>query len=316
MLARARGPLDVLAAGAIGVALMATASVTLARQSEQFQFIVSASDAEGRPITDLTRAEVVMSENGTTNTILKVEPFHVPVKLTVAVDNGPLSRDALGHYRTGLTGLVKALPPDVEVTLITISPQPRMVVRPTTNRERILRGVNGFAPEEESPRFTDALVEFSKRYREEFEDTRRIDSLPVLVMVSTTATEASSYEVPEIERALAFLKARKTKVYVTMTSGQQEARGLAAINTARQPLIAIPATEATGGRYEALANSSRLATLLPEFGAEIAALHRKHDNQFRVTAERQEGLTGPLQNPRIEVTRPGLTGHVSLDGLP
>ena len=34
------------------------------------------------------------------------------------------------------------------------------------------------------------------------------------------------------------------------------------------------------------------------------------------TVRRKEGLTGPLQNPRIELARPGLTGEVSLDGMP
>jgi hypothetical protein len=34
------------------------------------------------------------------------------------------------HYRNGLTGLVKALTGDVEITLITMSPRPLMVVRP------------------------------------------------------------------------------------------------------------------------------------------------------------------------------------------
>ena len=312
-MARALGSRTALA-GLIAAALGATAAP--AAGQEQFQFVVSATDADGRPVTDLTREEVLMFENGAANTIVKVEPFRVPVQLTLAVDNGPLSREALSHYRSGLAGLVKALPPEVEVTVITTAPQPRMVVRPTTDRVRILRGINGFAPQEESPRFTDALVEFSRRYQDALEDTRRADSLPVLVMVSTTASEATSYEVPEIERAIGFLGARKAKVYITMTSGRQETEGLAAINTARQALIGIPATKATGGRYEALAISSRLATLLPEFGEEIAALHRKHYNQLRVTAERQEGVSGQLQNPRIEVTRPGLTGQVSLDGLP
>ena len=81
------------------------------------------------------------------------------------VEAGLLSADALAHYRTGLTALVRALPADMEVTLITMSPQPMMVVRPTTDRIRLLRGVNGFAPQEESPRFTDTLVEFSRRCR-------------------------------------------------------------------------------------------------------------------------------------------------------
>jgi hypothetical protein len=208
-----------------------------------------------------------------------------------------------------------------------------MVVRPTLQRDQILRGVNGFAPEQQSPRFTDALVEYSKRVQKELEDTKKVDSLPVLVMVSTTAQEQASYEVPEIQKALNFLQARKAKIYMTMvatrsrdaTLGSLSERrdalstdlsGLNDLNTNRQALIGIPVTKATGGRYEALAVSSRLATLLPEFGDAIAALHTKHYNQWLVTAQRQAGISGPLQNPQIELARPGLTGQVSLDGLP
>ena len=304
-----------MAAGALATGLIAGASGHARAQADEFQFVIAVSDKLGQPVADLRRDEVLMSENGVAHEIVKVEAFPVPVRLTVAVDNGPLSGDALGHYRTGLTGLVKALPPDVEVTLITTSPQPRMVVRPTTDRLRILRGVNEFAPELAAPRFTDALVEFSQRLQQEMKETRRLNSLPVLVMVSTTANDAVSYEVPEISRALGFLKSRKAKVYITMMSTGIGA-GAAQINDNRQALIGIPATELTRGRYEALAASSRLATLLPEFGRDIAALHRKHANQLLVTVQRAPEITGPLRSPRIEVTRSGLTGQVSLDGLP
>jgi hypothetical protein len=315
------------------LAAAAASSTLLAQAPGQFQFIVLATDAKGVPVTDVTTADVLMSENGVANQIVKVEPYRVPVKLTVAVDNGLTSADALAHYRTGLTEMIKALPAEIEVTLITTAPQPRMVVRPSLDREQLLRGVNGFAPEQSAPRFTDALVEYSKRVQKELEDTKKADSLPVMVMVSTTAQEQASYEVPEIQKALNFLQARKAKVYMTMvatrsrdaTLGSLSERrdalstdlsGLNDLNTNRQALIGIPVTKATGGRYEALAVSSRLATLLPEFGDAIAALHTKHYNQWLVTAQRQAGISGPLQNPQIELARPGLTGQVSLDGLP
>jgi hypothetical protein len=35
-----------------------------------------------------------------------------------------------------------------------------------------------------------------------------------------------------------------------------------------------------------------------------------------VKVNRPGDLTGPLRNPRIEVARAGMTGLVSLDGLP
>ena len=299
-----------LAAGMTAGALTVWAAAGVAAQAQEIQFILSVTDAQGVPVTDLARDEIVISENGIEEQTVRVQPYHVPVKLTLAVDNGPRSREALSHYRSGLAGLVEALPPEVEVTLITIAPQPMMVVRPTTDRQQILRGVNGFAPQEDSPRFTDALVEFSQRLEKEFQASKRHDFLPVLVMVSTTASDAIGYQAPEISRALVFLQQRKARVYITMTS-----RG-GGINDNRQAIIGLPTTELTRGRYEALAAPSRLATLLPEFGREIAALHRKHDNQVLVTVKRQEGLTGPLQHPRIEVTRPDLTGQVSFDGLP
>jgi hypothetical protein len=292
------------------------AHAVLLAQDAPFVFIMAVADQNGRPVRDLAREEIVVTENGVAAEVVKVEPFEMPVQLTVAVDNGPLSVDALAHYRTGLTGLVRALPTDLEVTLISMSPQPMMVVRPTTDRIPLLRGVNGFAPQDESPRFTDTLVEFARRYEADLRATNRIESVPVLLMVSTTVTEAVSYQPEEITRALRFLEQRKAKVHVAMLNVRRNASARAAIDDGRQTMIAIPATKVTNGRFETLANSNRLTTLLPEMGSEIAALHRRQVNQLLVTVRRQSGRRGPLQNGQVGLTRKGLTGIVSLDGLP
>jgi hypothetical protein len=281
-----------------------------------FQFIVSATDNAGVPVGDLKTDEVRMTENGAAAKVTKIEPFSLPVRLTITVDNSGDSRDALGHYRTGLTKLVEALPQDVEVTLISTAPQPRTVVRPTRDRAQILRGINGFAPEDGRPRFTDAMVEYSERLEKDMRDRKAADFLPVLLMISTTADEQSDLQIPAIEKAMKFLANRRTRVFAVVTSTKAgDATAAADINSNRQFLIASPIAKATGGRYEALAISSRLATLLPEMGEQIAALHRRHATQFRVTVERPGGATGALQNPQIAVERVGLTGAVSLDGF-
>jgi hypothetical protein len=284
---------------------------------EQFQFVIAASDAEGNPVSDLTPEDVLMSEKGMPNKIVKVEPLRRPVKLTLAVDNGPTSQEALSHYRSGLAALVEALPEDVEVSVITTAPQPRRVVQPTANREQILRGINQFGPQTEAPRFTDTLVEFSKRFEDDYNEKNVMDSIPVLVMISTTAPEVSSYEVPQVSKALTFLRARRAQIHVAMITIRGDVQAFSQINDSRQALIALPATESTGGHYEALAISNRLATLLPEWGQEIAALHLKYNNQWLVTVERATGLTpGQLQEPQIGLARDGLNGEVSLDGMP
>ena len=132
----------------VGVSLVATA--VLAGQGQApttIEFVVGAVDKAGNPVTDLKAEEIIFNEKAGKGTVTKFEPFKLPVKVTIAVDNGNQSSEALPHYRIGLKGFVEAFPEDVEMSIYTTSPQPRAVVRPTTDRAVILRGVNGFAPE-------------------------------------------------------------------------------------------------------------------------------------------------------------------------
>jgi hypothetical protein len=295
-------------------AVVALCEVTAAQNPQMFQFAVSASDAKGEPVTDLKPEDVVMSEAGVRQQVVKVEPLSVPIKLTIAVDNGVDSSEALTHYRSGLTGFVEALPQDVEVTLISMAPQPRMVVRPTTDRAQILRGIAGFAPEQAAPRFSDVLVEWSQRLQREARDNKVAMYVPVMVMLSTTGIQQSSYEPPEITKSVNFLVARRARLnMVVMSTRTGQATSAETLNASVQAAIGVPVVKATNGRYEALAASSRLATLLPEWGRDLAALHKRQANQVRVTVQRTQG--GNLQDPRIELARPGLNGQVTIDGV-
>jgi hypothetical protein len=299
---------------ALLVTALALCEVLSAQAPRTFQFAVSASDASGAPVTDLKPEDVVMTENGVRQQVVKVEPLSVPIKLTLAIDNGLDSTDALVHYRAGLTGLVEALPPDVEITLITIAPQPRAVVRPTTDRAQVLRAINGFAPEQAAPRFTDALVEFSQRLQREVKDKKVPLYVPVMVMLSTTSVQQTSYEPPEVTKAVNFLVSRRARLnMIVMSTRTGQATSPETLNASVQAIIGIPVVKATNGRYESLAVSSRLATLLPEWGKDLAALHQRQSNQVRVTVERAQA--GELQNPRIELARTGLNGQVTIDGF-
>jgi hypothetical protein len=283
-----------------------------AQTPQVFQFYISATNADGMPVKDLRPDDVIMAENGVRQTVAKVEPVSVPMKLTIAVDNGLESSDAIAHYRTGLKGLVDALPPDVEITLITTSPQPRMVVKPTTDRAQLLRGLNGFAPESARPRWSDAVVEFSQRLQKEAKDKKAAPYLPILVMVSTISLETRSYEPDDIQKAVQYLITRKAKVNAVLASTRAGAIALPDTDVTQQSSVALPTTKATGGRFEQLALANKLDTLLPEWGKDLAALATRQSAQFRVTVERSKG--GELQKPTIEIARPGLTGTVTIDG--
>jgi hypothetical protein len=302
---RARSSLTAAAVLAVGIWLSA-------QTPQVFQFVVSASDADGKPVPDLGPDDIVMSENDVRQTVAKVEPLAVPIKVTIAVDNGLESSDAIAHYRIGLKGLVEALPPDVEVTLITTSPQPRTVVKSTTDRAQMLRGINGFAPESARPRFSDAVVEFSQRLQKEAKDKKITPYVPILVMVSTIAIETRSYEPDDIEKAVKYLISRHAKVNAVLASTRAGTIALPDTDVTQQANVALPTTKATGGRFETLAIANKLDTLLPEWGRDLATLHARQITQFRVTVERGHG--GELQKPTIEIARPGLRGTVTRDG--
>jgi hypothetical protein len=283
-----------------------------AQTPQVFQFYVTATNAEGVPVKDLGPDDVIMSENGVRQKVARIEPVSIPIKLTIAVDNGLESAEALAHYRIGLKGLVEALPPDVEVTLITTSPQPRTVVKPTTDRVQILRGLNLFAPESARPRWSDAVVEFSQRLQKEAKDKKIAPYLPVLVMVSTISLESRSYEPPDIQKAVQYLMTRKAKVNAVLASTRAGNVNLDDTDVTQQANVALPTTKATGGRFETLALPNKLDTLLPDWGHDLAALEARQAAQFRVTVERTR--SGELQKPTIEIAREGLKGTVTIDG--
>ena len=302
-----------LAVAAAIAAFMVSAPVAASAQT-LFQFFVSATDASGAPVTDLRPEDVIMSEDGVSQPIVKVERLPVPMKLTIVVDNGFDSTDAIEHFRAGLTGLIEALPPDVEITLISTSPQPRTVVKPTTDHAQLLRGLKNFAPERAAPRFIDALVEYSQRLQRESKDSKAAPYLPVLLMVSTAANDQHTYQPKDIEKAVSGLVERRARMNTIMVSTRQGDVAYAThLKSSLQGVVSIPATKATGGRYEEVLVPSKLAALLPEWGHDLATLHLRQNNQFRVTVER--GSSGDLKNPRIELARPGAKGSVTRDGF-
>ena len=152
--------------------------------------------------------------------------------------------------------------------------------------------------------------------RPALKETNRIASVPMLLMVSTTVTEAVSYSARGNHAGAAVSRAAKGQG--ARGDAQRQAERVSPRRDRRRAADddRDSGHESDEGRYETLANSNRLATLLPEMGTEIAALHRRQVNQLLVTARRQPGRRGPLQNPQIGLTRKGMTGSVSLDGLP
>lgn len=84
--------------------------------------------------------------------------------MQVLLDTGlGIPAESVTQLRAAVRGLLEALPPGVEATLVTTSPQPRFLVRSTANREELLRGVERLAPDRGAGRFVESLAEAAER---------------------------------------------------------------------------------------------------------------------------------------------------------
>jgi hypothetical protein len=300
------------------LALTVMASGVMYAQSrvrpDQIQVFISAVDGSGATVTDLKPEEIAFTENGKPGNVASLDRHQLPIKLTIAVDNGRDSTTAIASLRTGLTGLVDALPADVEVTLITMS-QPQTVVRPTTDRAQITKGISSFGPESRAiPKFSEMLVEYAQRLVKDFRD-KKLTYSPVLVVVSTSAPEREDVQPDTIEKTLNTLNTRGARVSVIMfTTTPTNTNAVANMTQGRQAMIAAPIVKASRGKFEALVQFKQLETVLPAWGKEIATSHSKQTTQFRAVIDRPGGATGALSNIGLRLTRPGLNGEVSPDG--
>jgi hypothetical protein len=288
------------------VAFMGTTGLA----QRQFQFFAQFSDNAGKPVTSLTADDIAVQEGGVNGKVLNLEAIDWPIKVALMVDNGTGSSDRLNHTREGVRGLLQALPAGVEASLQTTAPQPRFIVRPTTDKGALLKGVDLITPDTSAGRFVEGLIESVARFDKERVDKERGNFFPVVIIVGSLTAEGSSIRDRDVQRLFQQLATRAVTVHAVMV-GPSSQTGTTNVSNAIQ--IGIEATKNTGGRYESIAATTRLVTLLPEIGTQVAQAHERQRAQYRVTFERPEGKTGQVGEIGLSAGR-GMAVKLTLDG--
>ena len=270
---------------------------------------IRVTDGSGAPVGDLGPDDVVIVEDEVPRFTVAVEPVDWPVKLYVLVDNTSHIAPALGQLRDGLQGLLDALPQDVAVEIVTMSPGPRFVERMTTDREDLREAVGRIVPaQSDLSFFLDALLEASNRIIDD--DSQHFPM--VLLVAGNSRVEVGAYE-RKMDQLLAQTNAKPATYHVVIwMDPAQRPRG-GAIATA-QTLVGVEMARITNGQYEQIAASSRLATLLPELGERIAGSDRQQRSQYRVTYQRPVGAGPPQNGIRANLLRVNTQGVLSFDG--
>jgi hypothetical protein len=273
----------------------------------QFRLYASIIDGNGSSPAAIQPSDIRVLENGVEAKVLKIEPVSFPMKLQLLVDNGiGLSSDNISHLRNGVRGLLEALPEGMEVTVVATAGRPRVLIRASTDRAAIMKSIALLAPDGSTGTFVEALKEATERIEKD-----KSDHVAVIVSFVTTAGDRNILD-RDVENIFERLQSHPTIVHVVLLSlvGSRSAAG----GGANQTDIGINVAKLTGGRFESIAAPTRLATLLPEIGGQVATANERQARQFRVTVARPAGASGPLKQVSMTAFGGLAVSSVSLDG--
>jgi hypothetical protein len=259
-------------------ALVAAAAVAFAAPlsaQKQGQLFLSLTAADGKPVEGLTAADVTISEDGMECKTVKLEPINWPTKVQVLVDNGRSNTTPINPLRDGLKEFFNLMPEGTEVSLYVIAGTPRPVVKATTDKQKLIDGIALIAPDSGAGMFFDALSEAAERVAKE-----KTPSFGIILMVGSDfgSMRVLDREYQKLQQNV-FDKGVTTHVILTVG-------GQGASSVGGQVDMGINLTKLTGGRFENINGSTRLGTLLPEYGKLIADSIQRQKSQYRVTYER------------------------------
>jgi hypothetical protein len=294
---------------------------------EQYALYVFAADQSGVPVLDLKPTDLRITEEAGPASVVEMRRFGWPMKVTVLVDNGPRTVDALVHYRSALKKFFDGLPSEVPVSLIATAPNPRWLQRETKDRVQIARAINLIAPDQSLGRFSDALIEYAARLDLEFkqvEGTQLPPYQPVVVALSTTQQDGSEVVRDKNLKMITSLRKHRVWTHMIMVSGTRsptEPGGMPNVQSDEGQVaqIAKIVQEATNGTYTPVteAGTSGLATsVLPQLAQAISARYIRSMTQHRVVLQRAPGAEGPMKKFSLGlVNRPGVSVIVSTNGV-
>jgi hypothetical protein len=252
---------------------------------KQQQVFISLTGTDGKPVEGLQASDVGITEDDVSCKILKVEPIDWSIKLQVLVDNGRANTNPINPLRDGLTQLFEQMPEGIEMSMYTIAGTPRPIVKPTTDKQKLISGIGLIAADSGAGMFFDALVEAADRINKD-----KTPGFPVILLIGSDFGRVRVLD-QEYAKLQNIIMDKGVTAHIIVTGGSGGTTG-----AGTQTELGLNLTKLSGGRYESLQAANRLATLLPEIGKKIADSQARQAHQYRVTYERP---ANPKPTPSI-----------------
>ena len=253
-------------------------AATLVHAQQTAQFLMPMFDATGASVETFAPADLEVFEDGKAAKVLKVEPRDAPVSVTLALDNGRMMGDVLVHVRAAAKEFFSTLPPGMEAALMTTAPVPRFAVRPTKNREDLLKAVDRIAPDSSGGRAIESIQDVAASWKK-----LSANITPIMVLLASTYSPELINET-HFKEGLTQVQSSRGIIHVVMFKPANANEGDAQLEVTQRY------TRATRGRFEEIGSQLQLG-ILPEIGKELA---RTSARQFLITVQRPEGASGKL----------------------
>ena len=274
-------------------------------QAQEHTLHVAVADAEGNPVPGLTEDDIIVQWDGENLETTEFEAVDWPVRLTVFVDNSNLAVTLVPQVREGLRALLRALPAEMEIAMLTTARQPRWITRHTTDRAELEGNIANIAPDTgAAATFVDALVEETNRIHDD--DDR--EYYPVIIMVSADGTDGSRSQQGRVDRMVDRMVENSVELHTLMfVSGSGRA------SASMASVMGAQLVPVTRGTFERLAVPSAVVDMLEALGRDVARKHGFVSNQYRITYRQPRN---PSSQPAIGVAteREGLQMLPTLDG--
>ena len=269
-------------------------------------YVQAFDERTGTVVTDLRNTEVEIREDGVKRPVLDVRLANLPVKLTLLVDNGGATVRAFDRVQDGLHGFLNRLPAHQDVSVLSLAPEPRWVIRGALDREEIHDGIDRIALESDSPaRLLDGLVEAS-----EWLAAEKAPHRPVIVIVSADGFDSSPDKATQFDALIDRVWRNGITVHTLLMStprpGSLESR------MSVPEAVGRDLGNVTGGSFTSIFLGSSLDQSLGDLAERIRSRNRELASQHLIRYERPYG--SDPGSVRLMLIRLGVRFTTTKDG--
>jgi hypothetical protein len=241
----------------------------LSAQNVAKRIFVGALDTGGRPVADLTAADIQITEDGVKRTVTRVTSGSEPLRIVLMVDSSTPTAPMMNNFRIALNGFVDMLPPEHQISLITTGGQIRVRTQPSADRDQLKAEIARFASEGGANAFLETMIEA---------DTRFLKPAPAQwpVFVIVTTDNGDTRREPDVARYNRFMNDflnRGGAAHAVVIAGKQTGP----VTDLAQNLV-----ENTGGIYTAIVVDSGLPERLKNIAERLADDHHAMADRYEV----------------------------------